>query len=188
MASNAPPSASTSSSSAEAASTSFGRLLLHDHRAVEDVVVLEQVGLEGEDLLDPQRPLLVPGPGEPERLVPGRELDGAGPGVPGQGDAERLEHDPGHVVLRLRLGEPERVDLDAVAEAPELRVGHAVALSADPVPQRGEGAHLAGLLDEADPGVDEEADPPDHVGEAASAAIWPESRTASRTSMAVASA
>ena len=41
----------------------------------------------------------------------------------GQGDAERLEHDAGDVVLGLGLGEPERVDLDAVAEPAELGVG-----------------------------------------------------------------
>ena len=50
-------------------------------RAVEDVVVLEQVGLEGQHLLQPQRPLLVPRPRQAERLVPRRQLDGAGAGV-----------------------------------------------------------------------------------------------------------
>src|SRR5206468_3489524 len=50
------------------------RLLLHDVRAVEQVLVLEQVGLVGEDLLDAQRPLLVPRPRQAERLVPGRQL------------------------------------------------------------------------------------------------------------------
>ena len=34
-----------------------------------------------------------------------------------QRDAEHLEHDALHVVLGLRLGEAERVDLHAVAEA-----------------------------------------------------------------------
>ena len=53
-----------------------------DHRgAVEDVVVLEQVGLVGEHLLDAQRPLLVPRAGQAERLVPRRQLDRPGPGV-----------------------------------------------------------------------------------------------------------
>ena len=54
---------------------------LHDLRPLEDVGVVEQVGLVGEDLLDPQAPLLVPGAGEAERLVPGGELDRAGAGV-----------------------------------------------------------------------------------------------------------
>ena len=66
------------------------------------------------------------------------------------------------VVLGLLLGQAEGVHLHAVAEAPELLVLHAPALEADPVPHGGEGPHLAGLLDEADPGVDEEADPADH--------------------------
>ena len=167
MASKAPPSASTSSQLGPRGLGHLGRLLLDDHRAVEDVLVLEQVRLEGQDLLDAQRPLLVPGPGQPERLVPGRQLHGPGPGPLGQGDPEGLEDDAGHVVLRLGLGEPERVDLHAVAEPPQLGVGHAVALGADPVPQRGEGPHLAGLLDEPDAGVDEEGDAPDDRGEVA---------------------
>ena len=68
-------------------------------------LVLEQVGLEGQDLLDAQRPLLVPRAGQAEGLVPGRQLEGPGPGPLGQGDAEGLEHDARHVVLRLGLGE-----------------------------------------------------------------------------------
>src|SRR5579883_1506369 len=43
--------------------------------AVEDVAVFQQVGLERHDLLQPQRPLLVPRPRQAERLVPGRQLD-----------------------------------------------------------------------------------------------------------------
>ena len=126
-------------------------LLLDDHRAVEDVAVLEQVRLEGQDLLDAQRPLLVPGPGQPERLVPGRQLHGPGPGPFGQRHPERLEDDAGNVVLRLGLGQPERVDLDAVAEPPELGLGDPVPFGAHPFPQLGEGPHLAGLLDESAP-------------------------------------
>ena len=134
-------------------------------RAVEDVVVLEQVGLEREHLLHPQRPLLVPRAGQAERLVPRRQLDAAGPGPLRQRDAEHLEHDALHVVLRLGLGEPEAVDLHAVAEAPRLGVVDAVALEADAVPQLGERAQLADLLDEADAGVDEEGDRGEHAGE-----------------------
>src|SRR5205807_4519167 len=110
-------------------------------------------------LLDAQRPLLVPGPGQAQRLVPGRELDGPGPGVPGQGDAEGLEHDALQVVLGLRLRQAQGVDLHPVAEATELRVVDSVAVSAYAVPHAGEGPHLAGLLDEADSGIAEEGDP-----------------------------
>ncbi len=39
---------------------------------VEEILVFEQVRLEGEDLLDPQRPLLIPGARQAESLVPGR--------------------------------------------------------------------------------------------------------------------
>ena len=134
---------------------------LHHLRALEQVGVLEQVGLVGEHLLDPQRPLLVPRARQAERLVPGRELDRAGAGVAAERDRERLEHDPLHVVLGLGLGQPERVDLHAVAEAQVLGVLHAVALAAELLPQLAHRAQLRVLLDEAHAGVDEEADAPE---------------------------
>ena len=137
---------------------------LHDDRPGEDVRVLEQIGLEGEDLLDAQRPLLVPGPGEAERLVPRRELDRPGAGVAAEGHGEGLEHDPLDVVLRLGLGQPERIDLDAVAEAQELGVADAVAPAADLLPEDRHRPELGVLLDEADAGVDEERDPAEHRG------------------------
>ncbi len=93
---------------------------LDDDRPLEEVRVLEQVGLVGEHLLDAQRPLLVPGPGQAEGLVPRRQLHRAGPRVLAQGDREHLEDDPLDVVLGLGLGEPQRVDLHPVAEAPLL--------------------------------------------------------------------
>ncbi len=46
-----------------------------------------------------------------------------------------------------------------------LRVGDAVALARDLVPQFGEGAHLADFGDEAQPRIDEERDAPDHLKE-----------------------
>ena len=46
-----------------------------------------------------------------------------------------------------------------------LGVGHAIALAGDLVPQLGKRAHLADLGDEAQPGIDEERDPPDHLAE-----------------------
>ena len=108
----------------------LGGLALDHVRTGEQVVVLEEIGLEREHLLDAQRPLLVPGPGESERLVPRRQLHRARPGALRERDAERLQHDARHVVLGLRLGEPERVDLHAVAEPAQLVVGDAVALGA----------------------------------------------------------
>ncbi len=117
----------------------------------------------GEDLLDAQGPLLVPGPGQAQRLVPGGQLDGAGAGVLGEGDGQHLEHDALDVVLRLGLGQAEGVDLDAVAETALPGVLDAVALVGDPVPDAPEGAHLAHLLDEADARVDEEGDAGDDL-------------------------
>ena len=141
----------------------FGDEAVHHVRALEDVRVLEQVGLVGHHLLDAQRPLLVPGAGQAERLVPGGQLDRARAGVAPERDGERLQHDPLDVVLRLGLGQAERVDLDAVAEAQVLGVGHAVALAAELLPEDAHRAQLGVLLDEAHAGVDEEGDPPEHL-------------------------
>src|SRR3546814_13141361 len=68
------------------------------------------------------------------------------------------------VVLRLLLGEAQRVDLHAVAEAAQLLVLDPVSLVRDLVPQLGEGAHFRELGDAADAGIAEEADAPDHLG------------------------
>ena len=140
----------------------LGDEALHHRRALEDVGVLEQVGLVGEHLLDAQRPLLVPRAREAERLVPGGELDRAGAGVAAERDGERLEHDPLDVVLGLGLGQAEAVDLHAVAEAAVLGVLDAVALAAELVPQLAHRAQLRVLLDEAHAGVDEEGDAAEH--------------------------
>ena len=138
---------------------------VHHHRALEDVGVLEQVGLVGQHLLDAQAPLLVPGAGEAHRLVPGRQLQRAGAGVAAQRHRQRLEHDALDVVLRLGLGQAEAVDLDAVAEAQHLLVGDAVALAADLVPEPAHRPQLADLLDQPDAGVDEEGDAAEDLGE-----------------------
>ena len=82
----APPIACTRSISARAPATSSADLGGHDQRPLEEVGVLQEVGLVGQHLLDPQRPLLVPRPRQPERLVPRGQLDGAGAGVLGQRD------------------------------------------------------------------------------------------------------
>ena len=153
--------------------------------AVEEVGVFEQVGLVGHDLLHAERPLLVPGAGEAEGLVPGRELDGAGAGVLREGDGEHLDQDAVDVVFRLLLGQAEGVHLHAVAEAAVFRVGDAVGLAADLVPEVDEGAHLAHLGDEADAGVHEEGDAGDELGEVGGST---RPRTSSRTARAVASA
>ncbi len=156
---------------------------LHDLRALEDVGVLEHVGLVGEHLLDAQRPLLIPGPGQPQRLVPGGQLDRAGTGVAAERDGERLEHDPLDVVLRLGLGQAERVDLDAVAEAQVAGVADPVALAAELLPEDRHRAQLRVLLDEAHAGVDEEGDAPEHLLHALPAAT--RSRAASSTAIAL---
>jgi hypothetical protein len=127
-----------------------------DHvRAVEEVVVLEQVGLEGQHLLHAQRPLLVPRTRQAERLVPGRQLHRAGARVLRQRDRQHLEQDAGDVVFRLLLGQPQRIDLHAIAEKSALRIGDTVTGARDFVPQFGEGAHLADFGDEAQPRIHE---------------------------------
>ncbi len=117
-------------------------------------------------LLDAQRPLLVPGAGQPQRLVPRRELHGTRACVLRQRHGQHLKDDPLDVVLRLRLRQAQGVDLDAVAEAALLRVLDAVALAGDLVPDAAEGAHLAHLLDEADARVHEEGDAGDDIAPA----------------------
>ena len=135
-----------------------------DHRrAVEDIAVFQQIGLEGQHLLHPQRPLLVPGTRQTQRLVPGRQLNRPGAGVLGQRHGQHFQHDALDIVLRLRLGQPQRVDLHAVAEAAHLLILHAVAFPGDLVPQLHERPHLAAFLDEADAGVDEEGDAAHHL-------------------------
>ena len=133
--------------------------------AVENVAIVEQVGFVGEDLLHAQRPLLVPGPRQAERLVPRRQLHGARARILRQRHRQHFDENARDVVFRLRLGEAERVHLHAVAEQPLLGVGDAVAGARDLLPQFGEGAHLAHLGDEAHAGVDEEGNAPDHLAE-----------------------
>ncbi len=65
----------------------------------------QQVALVRQHLLDAQRPLLVPGPGQPQRLVPGGQLHGARACVLRERHGQHLEDDPLDVVLRLRLGQ-----------------------------------------------------------------------------------
>ena len=105
------------------------------------------------------------GPGQAERLVPRGQLDRAGAGVAAERDRQGLEHDALDVVLRLGLGEPEAVDLDAVAHPQQLRVGDAVPLATDPLPHLAHRPELRVLLDEAHAGVDEERDPPEDLRE-----------------------
>ena len=143
----------------------LGDQAVHHLRALEDVGVLEQVGLEREHLLDPQAPLLVPGPRQAKRLVPGGELNRAGAGVAPQRHRERFQHDPLDVVLGLGLGQAEAVDLDAVAHPQELRLGDPIALASDLLPQLRHRAQLRVLLDEAHAGVDEERDPAEDLRE-----------------------
>ena len=159
-----------------------------DHlRAVENIAVVEQVGLVGEDLLHAQRPLLVPRPRQAERLVPRRQLHGAGARVLRQRHRQHLEQDARDVVFGLLLGQAERVHLHAVAEQPLLGIGDAVARARDLVPQFGEGAHLAHFGDEAQAGIDEERDAPDHLAEFFRLTS-PDAFTVSSTAIAVASA
>src|SRR5690606_28013691 len=101
--------------------------------------------------------------GQREGLVPGRELHRAATRVAAERHAERLDEDTPGVVLGLALGEAQRVDLHAIAEAAVARVRDTVALAGDLIPELGERAHLAHLFDEADAGVDEEADAADRL-------------------------
>ena len=117
----------------------------------------------GDDLLKPQAPLLVPWTRQAERLVPGGKLHRAGAGVFREHHRQHFQENPVDIVLRLLLGEAETVHLNAVTEPAIFRIRNAVALAGDLVPQLDEGAHLAHLGDEFEPGIDEEADPADDL-------------------------
>ena len=80
IASNTPPRPRMASSSARRLLDERRVRGLDDVRPVEDVLVLEQVGLEREHLLVAQRPLLIPRPGQAQRLVPRRQLRRPGRG------------------------------------------------------------------------------------------------------------
>jgi hypothetical protein len=69
--------------------------------------VLEQIGFIGQDLLHAQRPLLVPGARQTERLIPRRKLHRARTRAFRKGDGEHFEQDAWHVVFRLLLGQSE---------------------------------------------------------------------------------
>ena len=133
-----------------------------DVAAVEDVRVLEQVGLMGEDLLQAQRPLLVPivGAARAPRSTPGSCI-ARQRALRLSVNTQGLDQDPPCVVFGLCFGEAQGVDLDPVAKASIARVFDAVAFARDLVPQLGERPHLAGFFDEANAGVDEEADTAD---------------------------
>ncbi len=140
------------------------RDLGRDHRrAVEQVAVFQKVRFICHDLLHADRPLLVPGSGQAERLVPGRELHGARARILRQNHRKHFEQDAMHVVLGLLFGEPQTVHLHAVAEAAVLFALHPIALPRNLLPELRESAHLAKLGDDADAGIDEEGDAADRL-------------------------
>ena len=109
--------------------------------------------------------MLIPGARQAERFVPRRQLHGAGARVLRQRHGQHLDQNAIDVVLGLLLGQAERVHLHAIAETAEFLLLDAVAITADLVPQLGEGAHLAHLGHKADARIHEEGNPPDHRGE-----------------------
>ena len=89
-------------------------------RAVKNIPVVEQVGLVSENLLHAQRPLLVPWPRQAKRFIPCRQLDRACTRIFGQRDGQHLNQNARHVIFGLRLGQSERVHLNAIAEQPSV--------------------------------------------------------------------
>ena len=152
-------------------STSSATFVLDDVAAGEQVVVLEQVGLERQHLLDAAATTAGP-------------TAGAGPSASFQAGSWTARARASLLKVTASISStmrwtlfsgcasvrPERVDLHAVAEPARLGVLDAVALARQLVPQLDEGAHLAHLLDEPHAGVDEEGDPRDDVARTARAA------------------
>src|SRR5262249_26964207 len=122
-----------------------------------------EIGLVSQNLLQAQRPLLVPRSRQAEGLVPRRQLERAAAGVAAERDAERLDEDAPRVVLGLLLGETEAVHLHAVAEEAVLGIRDPVPVTRDLVPHLAERPQLAHLLDEANARVAEEG----HTADAA---------------------
>ena len=123
----APPRASISASAARRRGFQFFGLGVDDMAAIKYVLEFEQIGLISEDLLQAQRPLLVPGPRQTHRLVPGGQLQGAAARPLGQRHGERFDQDAIDIVFRLRLGQAERIDLHAIAKQQRLGIGDAIA-------------------------------------------------------------
>ncbi len=134
----------------------------HHMRTVEQVFELQQIGLKGEDLLQAQRPLLVPWPRQAQRLVPRRQLQRAATRPLRQRDGKRLNQNAIDVVFRLLLGKAKRVHLHAIAEHQRARIRHAIALATDLFPEIHERAHLAHLGHEPHARVYEERDAREH--------------------------
>ena len=130
--------------------------------AIEDVFKFQKVGLIGENLLQAERPLLVPGARQAHRLVPGRQLQRAAAGALGQRHREGFHQDAVDIVLRLRLGQPQRVHLHAIAEQECLGIGNAIPLPPDLFPEIDEGAHLAEFRYETNSRIHEEGDAPEY--------------------------
>ena len=110
--------------------------------------------------------MLVERPRQAERLVPGGQLHRARPRSARQHHRQHFDQDAVGVVLRLLLGQAERVDLNAVAEAALQWICDAEAVAGDFVPELDERPHLREFGHEAHAGVDEERDTPDDIGEA----------------------
>ena len=133
--------------------------------AVEKIVIFQKVGFIGQNLLHPQRPLLIPRARQAQSLVPSGQLHRTGAGLFRQRHRQHLNQDAVDVVFGLLFGQAQGVDLHTIAEAAILGLGDAIAGFANLVPQIDKGAHLAQLGDKADAGVDEEGDAADHIGE-----------------------
>ena len=93
----------------------FG-LALDDMAAVENILEFQEIRLVGQDLLQAQAPLLVPRARKAHGLVPRGQLQRAAAGALGQRHRQRLDQDTVDVVLRLRLGQAQRVYLHPIAE------------------------------------------------------------------------
>ena len=128
---------------------------------VENIVELQEIGFIGDDLLQAQRPLLVPGARQAQGLVPGRQLHGPRPGVFAQHDGQHFQQNPIDVVFRLLFGEAQRVHLNAISEPSVFFLFDAKAVARNLLPQFRKGPHLGDFRDQLDAGVEEKTDAPD---------------------------
>ena len=126
--------------------------------AIKEIVIFQEIGFKGHDLLHPHRPLLIPRAGQAEGFIPCGKLHSTGAGFFGKRHGEHFDQDTVDVVLWLLLCKAKRVYLYSIAEAAELGVCDTVTLQQDFIPEVDKGAHFAHFGDKADACVHEKRD------------------------------
>ncbi len=89
-------------------------------------------------------------------------MHGARPRRFRQGHRQHFQQNAIDIVLGLRLGQAQRINLHAITEPPQFGVRNAITRGANLIPQKRERPHLADFGDEANAGIHEERQPPEN--------------------------